>query len=234
MEPRSVTDLVAALNGGLIVSCHKDPETQSDGQEILLSYVRAAEMGGAAGLRVQGHDEVRTVRRATQLPIIGFMKGSYNDGSELITESYEIIDKLFDAGADIVAIDATKRKRPDGDDGFIFFEKARKKYSRPLWADIATFREGVRAAEIGADFVATTLAGYTHGTVVQDYHTPDYALIDELSTSLTIPVAAEGRIWTPEAASRALSLGASAVVVGTAITRPRVVTQMFVDALKKS
>ena len=162
------------------------------------------------------------------------MKGTYNDGSDLITESFERIDQLFTAGADIVAIDTTKRKRPDGDDGFIFFEKARKKYSKPLWADIATFREGVRAAEIGADFVATTLAGYTPGTVAEDYNTPDYMLIDELSTSLTIPVVAEGRIWTPESASRALSLGASSVVVGTAITRPRVVTQMFVEALKKS
>jgi N-acylglucosamine-6-phosphate 2-epimerase len=157
----------------------------------------------------------------------------YEDGSDLITGSVEQIESLFEAGADIVAVDATKRKRPDGRDGFIFFEQVRRQVSRPLMADVSTFREGVRAAEIGADVVATTLAGYTPGTATQDYRTPDFELLEELALSLTIPVIAEGRIWTPDDAARCLARGAWAAVVGTAITRPRIITQMFVDALAR-
>ena len=225
---------IARLQHGLIVSCHIDDDEQDDAPDLLGYFVRAAERGGAAGLRIEGTEHIRRVRPLTRLPIIGFANGRYDDGSPLITPGPEDALALLDAGADIVAVDATKRKRPDGTDGFIQFEQFRRRITTPIWADVATFREGVRAAEIGADVVATTLAGYTAGTVAKDYRTPDFPLIEELSRSLTIPVIAEGRIWEPSSAAHAMKLGAYAVVVGSAITRPRLVTEVFVSALGSS
>ncbi|MCB2204243.1 putative N-acetylmannosamine-6-phosphate 2-epimerase [bacterium] len=225
--------ILSAFNDGLIVSCHVEEEAgEKLGLDALRYFVHAAVEGGAAGLRIEGVERMRTVRELTKLPLIGFIEGSYADGSALITPTLDDIDSLLSAGADIVAIDATKRKRPGDIDGFIFFEQARKRFKAPLWADVATFREGVRAAEMGADIVATTLAGYTAGTAVQDYRTPDFVLIRELASALTTPVIAEGRIWTPEDARHCTALGAHAVVVGSAITRPQLITRMYVDSLQ--
>ncbi len=227
-----VNEKITALQHGLIVSCHVDEEEKETMPDLLAYFVRAAERGGAVGIRIEGVENVRSIRSRTRLPIIGFTQGSYEDGSALITAGMSDVEALFEAGADIVAIDGTKRKRPDGSDGFLFFEQVRKRFKALLWADVATFREGIRAAESGADLVATTLAGYTPGTVARDYHTPDFTLIHELSNALTIPVIAEGRIWNPDHAGHAINLGAHAVVVGSAITRPHIVAQMFSDALK--
>lgn len=225
-------EILTRLAHGLIVSCHIDEEDEVGGIDLLVYFAKAAERGGATGLRVEGVEHVRRLRPFTQLPIIGFVKGQFEDGSPLITPTEDDARALLSAGADIVAVDGTKRKRADGTDGFLFFEHLRKRLTAPLWADVATFREGIRAAESGADAVATTLAGYTPGTTAKDYRTPDFTLIHELSSALTIPVIAEGRIWEPDAAAKALSLGAHAVVVGSAITRPNVVTEVFVNALK--
>jgi N-acylglucosamine-6-phosphate 2-epimerase len=229
-----IDEKLAAVQHGLIVSCHIDEEEQETMPDLLSYFARTAERGGAAGLRIEGVDGIRRLRPRTALPIVGFTQGSYDDGSPLITPSIDDAERLIAAGADFVAVDATRRKRPDGSDGFLFFEELRKRFTTLLWADVATFREGVHAAECGADVIATTLAGYTAGTVVKDYQTPDFTLIHELSNALTIPVIAEGRIWTPDSAARAVELGAYAVVVGSAITRPHVVTQMFVNAVRTS
>ncbi|MBE0645194.1 MAG: N-acetylmannosamine-6-phosphate 2-epimerase [Bacteroidetes bacterium] len=227
-----IDEKITSLHNGLVVSCHVDEEEKEAMPELLAYFVRAAERGGAVGIRIEGIENVRSIRPRTGLPIIGFTQGSYEDGSALITAGMNDVEALLEAGADIIAIDGTKRKRPDGSDGFLFFEQVRKRFKALLWADVATFREGIRAAESGADLVATTLAGYTPGTQTSDYHTPDFALIHELSKSLTIPVIAEGRIWNPEHAAEAIALGAHAVVVGSAITRPHIVAQMFTNALK--
>ncbi|MBI5646603.1 MAG: N-acetylmannosamine-6-phosphate 2-epimerase [Ignavibacteriae bacterium] len=220
------------LPHGLIVSVHVDESDPLAPLDLMLAFAKAAEQGGATALRVEGAATVGALRKRTSLPIIAYTKGEYGDQAELITPDFPDVEALFAAGADIVAIDATKRRRPNGMDGFVFFEEARKRFHQPLWADVALFREGVKAAEAGADFIATTLSGYTPGTVVKDYRTPDFQLIHELSMSLIIPVIAEGRIWTPEDAVHALHVGAHAVVVGSAITRPRVITQMYSNAVK--
>lgn len=224
--------LAQRIHRGLIVSCHLDETEPYHTMDYLQALAMAAQLGGACAIRVQGIKAVEVLSKTTSLPVIGFTMGSYSDKADLITPDFDDIERLFAAGAHVVAIDSTKRKRPNDHDGFVFFELVRKRFSGLLWADVSTFREGIRAAESGADFVATTLAGYTPGTEAMDYRTPDYPLIQELSGSLTIPVIAEGRIWTPESARKALNLGAHAVVVGSAITRPRIITRMFVEALK--
>lgn len=232
--PYSLPALLDQIQNGLIVSCHADAAPMLDPHDLLHMYASAAEEGGARAIRVEGVAAVAALRSRTTLPIIGFVKGVYADGSDLITPALEDVEGLFTAGADVVAIDATKRKRPSGVDGFTFFDEARRRFSRPLWADCSLFREGVRAAEAGADIVATTLSGYTPATVETDHGEPDIAMIRELAMSLVIPVVAEGRIWSPQSAMRALEAGAHAVVVGSAITRPSVITRMFAEALHVS
>ena len=81
------------------------------------------------------------------------------------------------------------------------------------------------------NFIGTTLAGYTPYTKKSSEDEPDWELLGALAQRPTTPIIAEGRIWTPEQARKAFELGAYAVVVGTAITRPRVVTRRFVDAV---
>lgn len=227
-----LTDPRKALHPGLIVSCHFDVKEPFQSLDLLLAFAKAAELGGAVGLRLEGAAAVERVRRQTALPIVAFAKGSFVDHSELITPDLADIEALFTAGANIVAMDVTQRKRPNGLDGFDFLEQARKRFHEPLWADCSTFREGVRAAELGVDYIATTLSGHTPDTEQADYKRPDAELVHRLSDSLTIPVIAEGRIWTPEDAAQCMAAGAYAVVVGSAITRPRLITQMFVSALK--
>lgn len=233
MNPFSLNDSVPLMYHGLIVSCHADHDEPFDKPEFVASFARAAELGGAVALRVAGVENILAVRRHTKLPIIGFTEGNYSDqDSLLITPDYSDIETLIEANTDIIAIDVTNRRRPNGMDGLDFCREVRKRYDVPLWADVSVFREGVKAAEYGADFVSTTLSGYTASTTMKDHRRPDFSLIRELSLSLTIPVIAEGRIWTPNDAALAIREGAYAVVVGTAITRPRVVTQMFVSALQ--
>jgi N-acylglucosamine-6-phosphate 2-epimerase len=227
-----VTDAREILHPGLIVSCHGDENETYHSPELILAFAKAAELGGAIALRIEGVATVERVRPQTALPLIAFIKGTYADQSELITPDLSDIDALFAAGADIVALDITQRKRPNGLDGFDFLEEARKRFPKPLWADCSTFREGVRAAELGVDYVASTLSGHTPDTEHADYHSPDIELVHGLSDSLTIPVIAEGRIWTPADALQCMAAGAYAVVVGSAITRPRLITQMFASALK--
>lgn len=223
-----------AIPSGLVVSCHRDELDAFMTIDVLLAFVKAAEQGGAVALRVEGTATVAAVRAHTALPIIGFTRGSFADGSELITPALDDIAALVAAGATAVAVDATQRKRPDGHDGFTFLEAAHARGGAVLCADVSTFREGVRAAENGAHAVATTLSGYTPDTERIDHRYPDIALVHELASALTVPVLAEGRIWTPEQAVACLEAGAWAVVVGSAITRPRVITQMFASAMKRA
>ncbi len=227
-----MNDLREMLPTGLIVSLHVDEIETMNKLDLTLMFAAAAEQGGAVGLRVEGVPAVTALRPRTGLPIVAFVKGEYSDGSVLITPQLDDVAALFDAGADIVAVDATRRKRPGGLDGFLFLEEARKRFSRPLWADCATFREGVRAAESGADAVASTLSGLAGFSGPQDYRTPDLEMIGELSSSLLIPVMAEGRIWTPEDAVDAILAGAHCAVAGSAITRPRIITHMFAEAMR--
>lgn len=224
---------IQSMYHGLIVSCHDEHEEPFNKPEFVANFAHAAELGGAVALRVEGEENIAVIRQHTKLPIIGFTQGFYEDESLLITPDFADVEKLIEVKADIIAIDCTARRRPNGLDGLDFFHEAKKKYPCMFWADVSVFREGVKAAEYGADFVATTLSGYTANTGMKDHRKPDFSLIHELSLSLTIPVIAEGRIWTPHEATLALEEGAYAVVVGTAITRPRVVTQMFVTALQE-
>jgi N-acylglucosamine-6-phosphate 2-epimerase len=216
------------LAGKLVVSCQADAGKPLDGESYIVALARSVILGGAAGVRIQGIRNVRAVRAAVSVPIIGIIKASQPDSPVYITSRAEEVDALADAGADIIAFDATDRPRPETVPAL-----CRAIHARGLaaMADVSTLAEAEAALAAGAEIVGTTLAGYTDHSRQLDG--PDYVLMQDLAKR-ALPFVAEGRIWTPDEASRAFEIGAEFVVVGSAITRPEVITRRFIDHLNGS
>lgn len=218
------------LKTGLIVSCQAEEGSPFNSPLFIAAFAKAAELGGAVGVRVRDPGNVRAVAEAVDIPIIGLTKGYFPSGRVLVTPSLDDVLRLVDSGADIIAFDATMRRRPDGISGIEFLRLVRSATRGPLLADISNAGEGLAAAEEGADFVATTLSGYAEGPPPPKYE-PDYTLIGELASGTKTPVIAEGRIWSPSQAKQAIDRGAFAVCIGSAITRPVDIVRRFADAL---
>ncbi|MBG6212670.1 MAG: N-acetylmannosamine-6-phosphate 2-epimerase [Cryobacterium sp.] len=222
--PATTTELIDRLRGQLIVSCQAKPGEALYGPDHMVAMALSAIAGGARGLRIEGPDDIRAVRAATTLPIIGLWKIGETD--VYITPTLAAAQEILECGADIVALDGTDRLRPDG---LSLAETIRRlKADGPVivLADVSTVDEGRSAAAAGADLVSTTLSGYT--AYSRQGPAPDLELVAELTAVLSIPVLAEGRISTPTEARAAFERGASAVVIGSAITRPQVITASFV------
>ncbi|GAA5514589.1 putative N-acetylmannosamine-6-phosphate 2-epimerase [Deinococcus carri] len=225
-RPLSGQDVLERLRGGLIVSCQANPGSPLRDPYIISRLALAAEQGGAAGLRVQGFGDVQAVRAVTGLPIIGLTKTDRDDTEVYITPTAAEAVRLAELGAEIVALDATQRPRPEP---LAEMFAAVHATGARVMADISTLEEAESALEAGADIVGTTMSGYTPYS--RQLETPDWALMDELCAA-GLPFVAEGRLNTPAEAAQALERGASFVVVGSAITRPDVVTRWFAEALR--
>ncbi|WP_247215261.1 N-acetylmannosamine-6-phosphate 2-epimerase [Synechococcus sp. C9] len=225
--------MIISLPPGLIVSCQAEPGSPFYGEEFIRAFAQAAVLGGAGAVRLCGVAHVQAVRSQVTVPIIGLTKHQYPDGSVLITETMQDVLDLIHAGADVIAVDATTRQRPWGMSGTEFVRRLKQELGAvPILADVDTLAAGVQAAAAGADYVATTLSGYTPATANLNPSAPDLTLIQQLTQAVAIPVIAEGRIRTPHQARQALDAGAYAVVVGSAITRPVDITRWFVQALQ--
>jgi glucokinase-like ROK family protein len=226
-----VHPLIAKLKRGLVVSCQATPTDLIRGPEDMAQMARSAEVGGAVGIRANGSEEIAAIRHAVKLPIIGIYKQDLPGYGIRITPSVEAAAQIVAAGADIIALDATRRGAEEGRlPAAELIRQVKATLNVPVMADIATFEEGVAAAEAGADIVASTLSGYT--AYSPPTVGPDFDLVARLVEALNIPVIAEGRISTPDDASRILALGGYAVVVGSMITRPRFIVEQYVRALK--
>ncbi|MFH8729040.1 N-acetylmannosamine-6-phosphate 2-epimerase [Streptomyces termitum] len=227
-ERPTPTGVVERLRGTLIVSCQAYPGEPMRDPDTMRRVALAARDGGAAGIRAQGLDDLRAVRGALDLPLIGLWK----DGTEgvYITPTARHALAVLDAGADVVALDATGRPRPDGRPLAASIDAVRAAGGLVM-ADVSTYEEGVRAAALGAHLVGTTLSGYTPATYDRKAAGPDLDLVARLAGTLDVPVVAEGRIHTPAQAAEALERGAHAVVVGTAITHPTTLTGWFAAAV---
>ena len=227
-----MNELLKQLKGGMIVSCQAEGDDPFNANpEYMALFARAAEMGGAIGIRTQGIEKLKAIKRATKLPVIGLLKSQFPDGTVCITGSFNEVEQLIAAGSDIVAIDGTFRKR-EGFSGPEFIKEVKKRYGCIVLADIATYAEAKSCEEAGVDCVSTTLNGYTPDTL-QFHDGPNYDVLKKCVDGLSIPVFAEGRYNTPAEAGKAMELNAYAVISGTAITRPRVITQWFVSEIKK-
>jgi len=223
--------LFAGLAGGLIVSVQADAESPLCEPRIIAAMARAVAVPGCVGLRINSPEHIRAVRAAVALPIIGIDKHRGADGRVWITPTLAAARACVEAGADIVALDATHSPRPFAESVAELIARIHRELAVPVMADVATLDEGVAAAQAGADLVASTLSGYVGECHADPFDAPDLELVANLARALAVPVIAEGRYNTPELARQALQAGALAVVVGSAITRPELIAASFVRAL---
>ncbi|MFG1945352.1 N-acetylmannosamine-6-phosphate 2-epimerase [Nonomuraea sp. NPDC048826] len=212
-----------AVRGRLIVSCQAYPGEPMRDPDTMCRMAQAVAAGGAAGIRAQGLEDLRRIRAALDLPLIGLWKDG--DGDVFITPTLEHALAVAATGADVVAIDATGRPRPDGRTLAETVSAVRDRTGKLVMADVSTYEEGLVAAEAGADVVGTTLSGYTPYS--RPGPEPDLELVAALAAELPVPVIAEGRVHTAGQAAAAVEAGAHAVVVGTAITHPTTITRWF-------
>lgn len=223
------------LEKGLVVSCQALPDEplycETGGVMILMA--QAAARAGAVGIRAQGVTDIKQIKDAIDLPVIGLIKKPYPNYEQYITVTMTEIDALIETGCDIIALDATLRPRGDGKSIAEFIAEIKHKYPDCiLMGDISTLEEGLHCEVIGMDCVGTTLSGYTCYSPQQEG--PDYQLMIDLVEQLTIPVIAEGKIHSPEAARKAIECGVHCVTVGGAITRPQEITDRFVKAMQNA
>lgn len=190
--------------------------------------------GGAGGLRVAGARDVKNAKHLFDIPVIGLTKPDVipPNWQEIvyITPTLDDVIELVKAGADIIAFDGTMRERPNGAklEDLIKYIKINKRVSM---ADISTVEEGINAAKLGANMLSTTLSGYTQFSKNRG-EGPDFELLEQLVKETNLPVVLEGRIWEPEEVDKAFELGAHCVVIGSAITRPQLITKRFVQRSK--
>lgn len=221
--------LLDTLRGGLVVSCQPVDDGPMDNPEIVAAMAAAAVAGGAAGLRVEGAENITATRARVSVPIIGILKRDLDDSPVRITPYLADVQALADAGADIIAYDATDRPRPETTVAILAAIHAAGKIAM---ADCSTLQDGQRALAQGAAILGTTLSGYTIETEAQGAGV-DYDLIRAFH-DLGSFVMAEGRVNTPELAASAMAAGADAVTVGTALTRLEHVTGWFYDAVARA
>ncbi len=220
--------LLDRLRGGLIVSCQAPADSPMAGPRFMAAFARTAVAGGAVGVRVEGLADVRAVRRAVALPILGIRKAYDERWPVYITPTLADARALVRAGANIIALDATHRPRAGGLSPEALIAAIKTELGVPVMADIDSLDEGLAAAAAGADLVATTMAGYTPARPATVG--PDLDLLRELVQRVQTPVVCEGRVRSPDDVAAAFAAGAYAVVVGTAITNPFALTKAFVAA----
>ena len=201
---------------GLVVSCQAPVDSPLHEPAVIAAMAQAAVNQGAAGVRIDTPTHVAAVRSRLDQPIIGLWKRQIPGFDVYITPQFHHAAKIAEAGADVIAIDATLRDRPNGATIADLIAQIHADLNKPVMADIDSLEAAIAAVAAGADCVGTTLYGYTAET--QHLSPPGFDLLTELVKTLKIPVICEGGIASPEMASRAIELGATTVVVGTAIT----------------
>ena len=220
--------MLEQFKGKLIISCQALPDEPLHSPFIMGRMALAAKQAGAVGIRAQGVEDIKEVKKVTGLPVIGLIKRNYDDSEIYITATKKEVEELLESGCEIIALDATLRKRPN-DEKLEDLVKLIKDNGKIALADISNDEEGIFAQKIGFDCVSTTLSGYTKYSTQGDG--PDLELIKRLSKDLKIPVIGEGKINTPEELRQAFECGAYSCVVGGAITRPQLITKKFVKSI---
>ena len=227
-------ELFALMKGTVIVSCQATPgEPLYDRERSVMPLMaRAAKLAGARMIRTSSVRDIVGIKEETGLPVIGLIKREYPGYTGRITMTMREVDECVDAMADIVSIDCTDCRRGDGLTPPEFLRQVKEKHKNIIiMADCATLEEAVRAYEAGADLVGSTMNGYTPATA-HCTGDPNYELVERMVAALPCPVIAEGRVHTPEQARKMLEIGAWAVVVGGAITRPLEIATRFMDAVR--
>ena len=218
--------MLEQIRGKLVVSCQALADEPLHSSFVMGRMALAAKEGGAAAIRAQGVGDILEIRRVAGLPVIGLIKRRQEDSPVYITPTAREVTELLATPCEMVALDATRWRR-SGEAAELMARIHGA--GRLALADVATYEEGLEAVKAGADAVSTALAGYTEDSPLTSG--PDLALVERLVAALPVPVLAEGRIASPEDLRRAMAAGAWAVVVGSAITRPQLITAEFARAL---
>jgi N-acylglucosamine-6-phosphate 2-epimerase len=202
--------------------------TPIDTPEFIAAQAKTVLQAGAIGIRAQGVANVKAVAEAVSVPIIGLIK-RYSESTLIhITPEIEDVLELEQAGADIVAIDATGRLRENGVSFPAFMEELRRRTDVAILADVDTVEAAIQAEALGCDAIATTLSGYTEAPAPK---LPNIKLISDITQRVKIPVIAEGGFSKPEHVMQAFQAGAWSVCIGTAITNPYLLTKSFVQVI---
>ncbi len=235
MNKQKNTQLLDKIKNGLIVSCQAEDHEPLGKPEILAAMAKSAVLGGAVGIRACYPKNIQFIINTVTVPVIGIVKKQYFDSQVFITPTIADALAVAETKPEIIALDATDRIRPNGESLSDIVTELRLKSSSLLMADIAVFDDAGKALDLGFDIIGTTLSGYTNVKKTVEPYEPDFELIEKLVKvyGSQIPIIAEGRIWTPEQARKALDLGVHAVVVGSAITRPTLITERFVKFIIK-
>ena len=227
MSKLSHEQVFQRIQHGLIASCQPVDDGPMDKPEIVAAMAQASVIGGAAGIRIEGVENLKAARPTVQVPIIGIVKRDLPDSPIRITPFLHDIEALAKAGADIIAVDGTHRPRP------VELESAVKKIHELgclAMADCSNLEEGLHCQKLGFDIIGSTMSGYTGGVVPKE---PDYQLVKDLKKA-GCRVMAEGRYNTPELAKTAIEIGADFVTVGSALTRLEHLVSWFAAAVKSA
>lgn len=224
--------MINYLKNKIIVSVQAMPNEPLYKEECLLAMMESVINGGAEVLRVAGARDVRNAKKLG-VKVIGLTKPDVlpNNWKEIvyITPTINEVNELIDAGADIIAFDGTSRPRPNDCKVKEIIDRIHSA-GRLAMADIATLEEAINCSNLGADIVSTTLSGYTLESI-SDSDEPDYSLLKNIVEKTDIPTILEGRIWEPNQVRKAFEYGAHCVVIGSAITRPQLITKRFIEGV---
>ena len=223
-------DIIEQLNKKVIISVQAMKNEPFYDENAIIAMMKSVVDGGASGLRLAGERDIINAKRLFDLPVIGITKPDILPDKwkdiVYITPTLDDVKTVINAGADIVAVDATLRVRPkESLEELLSYIKSQKKLAM---ADVSNYKEGENAYNLGFDIVSTTLSGYTTYTDSKNSE-PDFVLLEELAKNLDCPIFLEGRIEQPQHVTKALQLGAHSVVIGSAVTRPKLITKRFVD-----
>ena len=222
--------MIKSLKNKVIASVQAMPNEPLYKEDCMFAMMQSVVNGGASALRVAGARDVKNAK-TLGIPVIGLTKpdGLPENWKEIvyITPTLKEVNELIDAGADVVAFDGTRRPRPNNCTLKEIVSRI-KSANRYAMADIATYDEAMYCAELGVDIISTTLSGYTQESL-SDSDTPDFELLQKIVENTDVPVILEGRIWEPSQVDKAFELGAHCVVIGSAITRPQLITKRFIE-----
>lgn len=218
---------IDAIRRGLVVSCQAHGDHPLRDPLAMAAMAECAERGGAAGIRADGPEDIAEIASSVALPVIGIYKAPLSAGRFFITPTFEHAREIVEAGAAVVALEATFENRPDADELGELVRRIRGELGVPVMADVSTSDEGTRARDLGADLVATTLSGYTRESAGREK--PDLDLVGGLAGA-GMRAVCEGNVRMPAQVATAFERGAWSVVVGTAITDPVAVTSWFAEA----
>ncbi len=223
----TVMTMAHIKKGSLIISCQAVQGEPLYGYNIMHLMAKAAKEGGADGIRCNYVSDINAIKAEVNLPTIGIIKAVYPDSNVYITPTMkEVMALLNETATEVVALDATLRPRPNGEkleDLIAYIRKHKPQVE--IMADISNMEEAKYADSLGFDYIGCTMRSYTEST--KGIQIPDYDFVAEMVNTLHAKIIAEGGIWEAGQLKKVWQARPYAVVIGSAVTRPKDITARF-------